>query len=219
MTKASCVQILNALASKSRLNILICLREGEMCVNSLAEQAELSQPTLSRHLRQLFNSGLVTMRTEGKFHFFALDEKNTAPFLKLFLVPESVPETTARSAEIMYTWDLRTNVMEWMGDVDKAFGFEDGLFPRTVEAWQRRVHPDDYLRVMEAVKRHIQSQTPFSERYRIVRKDGTCALWLDCGTVLPDASGTPYKWVGMVQEIPADARKAASFRPERKRIQ
>lgn len=202
MPDTSSVQILNALASQHRLEILICLRRAEMCVNELAEETALSQPALSRHLRQLLEAGLVTMRTEGKFHYFAIDQERAAPFLSLLLNHHEAGEDSEDSTrEITYTWDLRTNEMLWVGNVDEAFGYEKGEFPRTVEAWEERIHPEDYRRVMRSVRRHLQGEIPFAERYRIRRKDGSYALWLDCGSVLPDASGAPYKWVGMTQEI------------------
>lgn len=201
MPEVSCMQILSALSNQSRLDILECLREGEMCVNTLAERTGLSQPTLSKHVSQLLDAGLVTMRTEGKFHLFALDEKNSAPYLKLFLARPIAAGNVIAPTELMYVWDMRTNEQDWFGDVDGALGFEAGTFPRTVSAWEERLHPEDHQRVIEAASRHLIDRVPFFESYRIQRKDGTYVHWVDCGSVMMDATGTPYKWVGMTREV------------------
>src|SRR3989338_999575 len=201
MAKSSYLQMLSSLANQDRLDILTCLHQEEMCVNTLVQRTALSQHTLSRHLHQLLNAGLVTMRADGKFHLFTIHERNAAPFLSLFTDHPIVAQLTLVRSELMYVWNIQTNEQHWLGDVDAAMRCEPDTFPRTVDAWEARIHPNDLQRVMSAAERHLLDGSPFFERYRIMRTDGTYAVWTDCGSAMRDASGQPYKWIGMTREI------------------
>ena len=46
---------------------------GEISVSELVAQLELSQPTVSKHLKVLRDAGLVVVREEGQHRFYALD--------------------------------------------------------------------------------------------------------------------------------------------------
>ncbi|PPF80736.1 ArsR family transcriptional regulator [Subtercola sp. Z020] len=46
---------------------------GEISVSELVAQLELSQPTVSKHLRVLRDAGLVSVREVGQHRFYALD--------------------------------------------------------------------------------------------------------------------------------------------------
>lgn len=54
-----------ALADPRRLRILNLLMQGESCVQDLADNAGLEQPSVSRHLAQLRREGIVQRRSEG----------------------------------------------------------------------------------------------------------------------------------------------------------
>jgi len=65
-----------ALADGTRLRILNLLRAGELCVGDLVTILGLPQPTTSRHLAYLRRAGLVTVRKEGLWCFYALARPN-----------------------------------------------------------------------------------------------------------------------------------------------
>ena len=57
---------IEVLAEPSRRRILDELRGGELSVQSLVERVELSQPSVSKHLRVLREAGLVSVRPDGQ---------------------------------------------------------------------------------------------------------------------------------------------------------
>jgi ArsR family transcriptional regulator len=66
---------LKALAEPTRLRLLsvIAAHEGrEACVCDLTEPVNLSQPTVSHHLKILVDAGLLTRRKQGAWAFYAL---------------------------------------------------------------------------------------------------------------------------------------------------
>ena len=57
--------VFKALADKTRLRILALLGNNEVCVCHIHDTLRLPQPTVSRHLAYLRNSGLVDARRDG----------------------------------------------------------------------------------------------------------------------------------------------------------
>lgn len=64
-----------ALAEPTRLEILTCLRNGELTVSELVEQSGLGQANVSKHLQILHSQGFVARRKEGLFVYYALSDK------------------------------------------------------------------------------------------------------------------------------------------------
>jgi ArsR family transcriptional regulator len=60
------------IAEGTRREILGSLREGDKSVGELVEELEVSQPTVSKHLKVLREAGLVSMRAQGQKRFYAL---------------------------------------------------------------------------------------------------------------------------------------------------
>lgn len=61
-----------ALAEPARLEILNCLRAGEMTVSDLVIETGLGQANVSKHLQLLLSLGFVTRRKEGLFAYYEL---------------------------------------------------------------------------------------------------------------------------------------------------
>ncbi|GAC1466970.1 MAG: metalloregulator ArsR/SmtB family transcription factor [Gemmatimonadaceae bacterium] len=64
-----------ALGEPARLQILNCLRAGEMAVNDLVHETGFGQANVSKHLQLLHAMGFVRRRNEGLFVYYALADK------------------------------------------------------------------------------------------------------------------------------------------------
>lgn len=61
--------------SRVRLLSLIAAQDGnEACVCDLVDFVGLSQPTVSHHMKQLVNAGLVTREQRGKWAYYRVDD-------------------------------------------------------------------------------------------------------------------------------------------------
>ncbi|MFF5263925.1 ArsR/SmtB family transcription factor [Actinomadura viridis] len=60
------------LAEPRRREILDLLRDGERLVGDLVEQLELTQPTVSKHLKVLRVAGLVEVRRDAQRRWYRL---------------------------------------------------------------------------------------------------------------------------------------------------
>lgn len=65
--------ICKALGDSNRLEIVQMLSDGEKCGCRLLEKFEITQPTLSHHMKILVECGLVNDRKEGKWHHYSLN--------------------------------------------------------------------------------------------------------------------------------------------------
>jgi DNA-binding transcriptional ArsR family regulator len=74
-----------ALGDPTRLQLLLGLRDGEMCVCDLAALAEVSESAISHQLRKLRDWGLVRNRREGQILFYSLDDDCIACLLEVGL--------------------------------------------------------------------------------------------------------------------------------------
>jgi diguanylate cyclase (GGDEF)-like protein/PAS domain S-box-containing protein len=105
------------------------------------------------------------------------------------------------SKSLIYEWDIKSGSFGWFADIDEKLGYAPGEFPRTREGWERILHADDHDRVMAAVERHLKTGEPFSEEYRVMRRDGTPMAWSDSGKVVRDVQGKPTRWIGVVTDV------------------
>ena len=61
-----------AFCDENRLKILQLLRDGEKCACKLLEEMQITQPTLSHHMKILCDSGVVVGRKEGKWMHYSI---------------------------------------------------------------------------------------------------------------------------------------------------
>ena len=66
--------IFKAFCDENRIRILKMLRNGEKCACKLLEELNVTQPTLSHHMKILCDSGIVTGRKEGKWMHYSISE-------------------------------------------------------------------------------------------------------------------------------------------------
>jgi ArsR family transcriptional regulator len=78
------IRALKALADPTRFRMV---REvaaaGELSCGAVAERFDVSQPTISHHLKVLMSAGLLVQRTEGKHHFTSVDRALVAKIVAL----------------------------------------------------------------------------------------------------------------------------------------
>ena len=78
------------IAEGTRRELLGALRSGDKSVGALVEELEVSQPTVSKHLKVLREAGLVSMRAEGQKRYYSLQSaplEEIVLWLKAFNLP------------------------------------------------------------------------------------------------------------------------------------
>lgn len=66
------VRLIKALADENRLAILELLQDGEKCGCVLLDKLNITQPTLSHHMKILCDSNMVKCRKSGRWSHYRL---------------------------------------------------------------------------------------------------------------------------------------------------
>ncbi|HOV26930.1 MAG TPA: metalloregulator ArsR/SmtB family transcription factor [Pseudobacteroides sp.] len=66
-------KIFKALSDPKRVMIVDMLSYGELCACMILEKFDLSQSTLSHHMKLLCECGLIKGREQGKWTYYSLD--------------------------------------------------------------------------------------------------------------------------------------------------
>ena len=72
---AKTAEIFKAFCDENRIKILEMLNTGEKCACKLLEELNVTQPTLSHHMKILCDSGVVVGRKEGKWTHYSISEQ------------------------------------------------------------------------------------------------------------------------------------------------
>ncbi len=101
--QAPLLETLKVLADESRLKILWLVNEREYNVGELAEQVELTEPTVSHHLAKLHGVGLVNLRMDGNRRYYRLNKGGLNRFKTVVANLEQL-EPEAETDHRDYAW-------------------------------------------------------------------------------------------------------------------
>ena len=69
-------ELFKIFADSTRIRILYALREGELCVQDIADSIGMSQSSVSHQLRILKQSRLVRFRRDGRTVYYSLADNH-----------------------------------------------------------------------------------------------------------------------------------------------
>ena len=81
--------ICKALGDATRVKIFDLLKSGKKCACKLLEEFNCTQPTLSYHMKQLVDCGIVISEKDGKWCYYRIDDVVLKKFSQMFLTDES----------------------------------------------------------------------------------------------------------------------------------
>lgn len=73
MTREEVANICKAMSDSNRLKIIEMLTQGEKCGCNLLEELQVTQPTLSHHMKVLGDCGLVSSYKDGKWQHYSIN--------------------------------------------------------------------------------------------------------------------------------------------------
>jgi ArsR family transcriptional regulator len=86
-------RFMKALADETRVKIFTMLSRGELCACHILEEFQITQPTLSYHMKILTESGLVLARKDGVWMKYTLNRASLAELRKFFAHIENSHQT------------------------------------------------------------------------------------------------------------------------------
>ncbi len=69
--------IFKALCDENRVKIIKYLRAGEKCACRILEELNVTQPTLSHHMKILCDSEIISGRKEGKWMYYSISDEGS----------------------------------------------------------------------------------------------------------------------------------------------
>lgn len=104
--------------------------------------------------------------------------------------------------DAVWDWDLNLGKIWWNDGFQTLFGYKEGDFDQSIEAWTEMLHPEDRERVYDGISNFISTgDNIWSDEYRFRKKNGQYATVLDRGYVLKDERGHAYRMLGSMQDI------------------
>ncbi len=105
------------------------------------------------------------------------------------------------TTDLIWEGDIRTGVLNWIGDIDGLLLYDQNEFPRTISGHMESIHHDDREYILKAIDASILNGGTFSAQYRIQRKDGTYRYWDESGRAVEFEDGKAVRWVGSITDI------------------
>jgi PAS domain S-box-containing protein len=117
-----------------------------------------------------------------------------------------------------WEWNLVTGHIVWSEEAYRIYDLEPAEFTPTYEAFLERVHPDDRVKVEDAVRAALQEGVARPIQHRILLADGRTRVVHQQGEVDYSADGTPLRMIGVTQDITEVARMGAKLRASEERL-
>jgi len=107
-------------------------------------------------------------------------------------------ELTARAGAVgLWDWDMRTRTVRYTREWKRQLGYEDHEIADDLEEWRSRVHPDDRLRMEQALRDYMaQPRGEFAAEQRLRHRDGSYRWILTQGSALLGNDGKLRRLLG-----------------------
>lgn len=113
------------------------------------------------------------------------------------------------SGDLVYTWDLATDKIEWAGSSESVFGADGAGVPVTGDHFNGRVNPEDLPHRMQALSEHFTGAGAYDCEYRVRSSAGEFKWVHDRGAVQMSPSGTPIRFSGTLRLVEARRQQQA----------
>ena len=80
MNESEIAVICKALGDENRVQIVKMLADGELCACRILEAFNITQPTLSHHMKTLTDCNLVNSRKAGKWTYYSINCETISAF-------------------------------------------------------------------------------------------------------------------------------------------
>jgi PAS domain S-box-containing protein len=100
----------------------------------------------------------------------------------------------------VWEWDIPGNRVTWTDSLYPMHGVSKDDFNASLEAFTNLVHPEDRVRVDEAIRGTLEDDTPYELEFRALRPDGQ-TVWLFTNAIVLREGGRPVRMLGATLDI------------------
>jgi PAS domain S-box-containing protein len=194
---------MTAAASAYTAVVLVTLIPQALTLPSLA-QLETSNQALQQqiHNRELAEAQIQQLNKELETRVTERTKELAASMLQVRDLAERMTLATDAARIGTYDWNLITQKITWNNYYATLLGYlPETTAADSYQAWERRVAPGELPRVKAALELARDTQTDYSEEYRIVWDDGS-SHWIEAfGRFYYDSDGQPVRMTGVITDI------------------
>lgn len=114
---------------------------------------------------------------------------------------EALRLVTEAAANLIWTWNLHDDMVDWSPALCHLMGVDPGLFPVSLGTIWGWIHPDDEALCARAIRDHLDHDVPLEVECRMRRGDGTYAVLITRGKSSRDAHGHPLWIAGSIEDV------------------
>ncbi len=101
----------------------------------------------------------------------------------------------------VWSWDIKSNVVSWSGNMEQIHGLPAGSFDGTFAAFQKDIHPEDQPEVLAAVQESVRSGKPYHVHYRLAPQDGKEERWVEATASVIQENGAAVRMLGVCRDV------------------
>ncbi len=101
----------------------------------------------------------------------------------------------------LWTWDVRTNRIEWSTNLAEIHRLPPASFDGSLARFEKNIHPDDRAAIRAAITRTLQTHENYRVRYRIPQSAEHDERWIEAFGVVIVEQGVPVRVQGVCQDI------------------
>ena len=130
----------------------------------------------------------------------------------LRIVSERLEKAEEAAGALIYDWDINTRKIWRSPGLTRVLGWQPEEIAATVESWAELQHPIDQERLKTLQDPgFLQADDNYVMEYRLRHKDGHYIWVLDSGRVFRDESGAILRQTGVIIDISARKKVAATL--------
>ncbi|MEJ0075282.1 MAG: GAF domain-containing protein [Alphaproteobacteria bacterium] len=101
----------------------------------------------------------------------------------------------------VWSWDVKTDAVAWMGKLAEVHGIETGDWAGTFSDFQKVIHSEDQREVIAAVQESLRSRKPYHALYRLAARDGHEERWIEAMASVIEQDGEAARLVGTCRDV------------------
>jgi len=112
-------------------------------------------------------------------------------------------EVIEATGQLLFEWDLDTDVVRRSANFEKVFGYGVVDEPTARAEWRARLHPEDRERTLAEMDSAVRTGQPYDVEYRLRHGDGRWIFMRHRGFFHPGREGRPSRMFGSILDITA----------------
>jgi len=118
----------------------------------------------------------------------------------------------------LWDWNPQTDEIYFSPQFKRIMGYEDNELPNERHAHFGAIYLEDFARVTQSLKSHLEHRQRYDVEYRVLAKSGELRWVHSRGQALWNETGVPYRMVGWILDITDRKRDEEALRTSREEM-